>query len=51
MSELQLASGVAATTCKSVENFSVHTYLDCVPSASSDLPVTAGHNSSLKNHE
>lgn len=48
MSEFQLVSGVTATTCKSVEKFSVHIYLDCVPS---DLSVTAGHSSSLKNHE
>jgi len=31
MSELQLVSGLVATTCKSAKKFSVHACLDCVP--------------------
>lgn len=50
MSESQLVSGLAATTRKFAEEFSVHAHLDCIPSGSSDLPVTAGHSCSLKDH-
>lgn len=45
--ESQLVSGLAAV-CKFAKKLSIHACLDCVPSASSDLPVTAGHRCSLK---
>lgn len=50
MSEMQLASEAGATTCNSVERFSILAHMDCVLTAAAGLPIAAGNRCSLKNH-